>query len=319
MANTTQPTATVVGYFDKHSAAEKAVKDLKAAGFNADQIGLAARSYQSGTSGSSTSSTSRTRQAGEKGESFWERIKEFFSGDSGTGTTDDYEYQSDDVRNSMSGMSVPEERSRYFGHRFEQGTEGAIVTVSAGNREREARQILEQNGADIGDKAANYDYSSSRQDAAENRQNVSGQQRIQLLGEVLRVHKERVQRGEVRLRKEVVTENQTVQVPVTREEFVIERVAASGSPAQGKIGSNQEIRVPLSEERAVLDKDTVVREEVAVGKRAVQRTENVGGAVRHEEVRVDEQATGKQGTQKQVEKQGIDSSNRSTDRERKAG
>ena len=52
--------------------------------------------------------------------------------------------------------------------------------------------------------------------------------RVQLFGEVLRVHKERISRGEVRVRKDVVTENQTIEVPVTREELVLERVSVSG-------------------------------------------------------------------------------------------
>jgi len=43
-----------------------------------------------------------------------------------------------------------------------------------------------------------------------------GAQRLELLKEVLQVNKRRVQTGEV-TRKEVITEMQTVQVPVTRE------------------------------------------------------------------------------------------------------
>ena len=62
----------------------------------------------------------------------------------------------------------------------------------------------------------------------------------------MRVHKERINRGEVRVRKDVVTENQTIEVPVTREELVLERVAVSGNtPApSANIGSGQEIRIP---------------------------------------------------------------------------
>lgn len=115
-----------------------------------------------------------------------------------------------------------------------------------------------------------------------------GEQRIQLRGERLRTFKERVQRGEVRLRKEVITENQSVQVPVTREEIVIERTPASGDArVSGDIGTDQEIRVPLSEERVRVEKQPVVNEEVRVGKRQVQRAEQVSDQVRHEELRVD--------------------------------
>jgi uncharacterized protein (TIGR02271 family) len=106
---------------------------------------------------------------------------------------------------------------------------------------------------------------------------------------VLRTFRERVQRGEVRLRKEVVTEKKTVEVPVTREELVVERVPVSGQEAAetGEIGSDQEIRVPLSEEHARVDKQRVISDEVRVGKRAVQKTERVSEDVRHEKLRVD--------------------------------
>ena len=105
----------------------------------------------------------------------------------------------------------------------------------------------------------------------------------------MRTYRERIQRGEVRLRKEVVTENQTVEVPVTREELVIERTTPSGDARAnaGEIGTDEEIRVPLSEERARVEKQPVVNEEVRVGKRAVQNTERVSQDVRHEELRVD--------------------------------
>ncbi len=113
--------------------------------------------------------------------------------------------------------------------------------------------------------------------------------RVQLFGEVLRVHKERISRGEVRVRKDVVTENQTIEVPVTREELVLERVAvAPNTPASSaNIGRSQEIRVPLSEDSVRVEKQPVVREEVMVGKREVSDVARVGDQVRHEELRVD--------------------------------
>jgi uncharacterized protein (TIGR02271 family) len=117
----------------------------------------------------------------------------------------------------------------------------------------------------------------------------SAGERVQLFGEVLRVHKERISRGEVRVRKDVITENQTIEVPVTREELVLERVAVSpNTPASSaNIGRAQEIRVPLSEDSVRVEKQPVVREEVIVGKREVSDVARVGGEVRHEELRVD--------------------------------
>ncbi len=117
----------------------------------------------------------------------------------------------------------------------------------------------------------------------------AGLDRIQLFGEVLRVHKDRINRGEVRVRKDVLTENQTIEVPVTREEFVLERVPVEGNtPApSANIGREQEIRVPLTEETVRVEKQPVIREEVSVGKRQVADVETVNESVRHEELRVD--------------------------------
>ncbi len=129
---------------------------------------------------------------------------------------------------------------------------------------------------------------ANRVDAADRRV-----ERVQLFGEVLRVHKERINRGEVRLRKDVITENQTIEVPVTREELVLERVAVSGdTPApSANIGRGQEIRIPLSEDKVRLEKEAVLREEVNVGKREVQDVARVSGDVRREELRVDDPET----------------------------
>ena len=166
-----------------------------------------------------------------------------------------------DFHETLQNMSVPQDQSKYFGHRFGSGEQGAIVTVTAAGREQEARQILQQAGADLGENASSYDYASAPRSTA----TTEGAQNIQLLGEVLRVHKDRVSAGEVRFRKEVITDMQTIQVPVTREELVIERRAVdSQTPVSGTIGEGTEIRIPLTEERASLDKSTVVREELIV-------------------------------------------------------
>jgi uncharacterized protein (TIGR02271 family) len=109
---------------------------------------------------------------------------------------------------------------------------------------------------------------------------------IQLREERLKVHKTLVQTDEVHVRKKVHTENQRIDVPVEREEVVIERRPASGHSTGGAI-RDEDIRIPVTEEKVNVSKDTVVKEEVSVGKRKVQDTQHVGGTVRKEEVKVD--------------------------------
>jgi len=114
------------------------------------------------------------------------------------------------------------------------------------------------------------------------------QESIELREEQLRAEKQRVEAGEVRLRKEVVEENKTIEVPVTHEEVVVEKHSVSGRrPADGEIGDDDEIRIPVMEEEVRVEKTPVVREEVSVKKRQVQDTERVSETVKREEAWVD--------------------------------
>ncbi|MCU1239303.1 MAG: hypothetical protein JWO71_29 [Candidatus Acidoferrum typicum] len=266
----TSGTNTVIGYFETRSQAEKTIEELTSAGFRSEQLGMATHSDATGASTTGESTT------GEKAESLWDKVVHFFGGRS------DYDYNPDDFRGSLEYAGVTKDRARYFEHQLAQGDEGALVTVSTPGREREAEQVIEQNGGDVGRDATTFNY------PATSAQSTSGERRrIQLLGEVLRVHKERVPLGEVRVHKEVVTETQNVQVPTSREELVIERhPAGEGAPA-GEIGAESEIRVPLSEERVNVEKKSTVREEVEVGKRTREDTREVSEKVRREELRVD--------------------------------
>lgn len=111
---------------------------------------------------------------------------------------------------------------------------------------------------------------------------------IRLREERLKVDKTPVKTGEVRVGKRVVTEHKTLDVPVEREEVIIERKAASGRAAKGDI-REEEIVVPVKEERVTVTKQPVVTEEVSVGKRKVHDTKHVSETVRKEELEVAEQ------------------------------
>jgi len=111
--------------------------------------------------------------------------------------------------------------------------------------------------------------------------------RIELREEELRARKETVEAGEVRVRKDVVTEQRTVDVPVTHEEAVVERHPVAPRPAGGEIREGEELRVPLREEQVQVEKQAMVTEEVNVGKQPVQETKQVSGTVRREKLRVE--------------------------------
>ena len=277
--NTSNSTNRVVAFFDDREKAYQAMSRLKDAGFSTQQIGLAVGDEYEGFGTRGTSE----RERATHGTSFWQKVKDFFSGEDHDSDTD--------FQNAGSDMGWDEQRYRYYEQGISSG--GAIVSVT-GDRVTEARKILEQSGGDLRESGfaqnntARASTSMTGVRDQSNRPDVEGERRIQLRGEILRTYKDRVQRGEVRLRKEVVTQTQSVNVPVSREELVIERTPGTG-PATGKIGADEEIRVPLSEERVRTEKQPVVNEEVRVGKRNVQTNEQVSDQVRHEELRVDKE------------------------------
>jgi uncharacterized protein (TIGR02271 family) len=111
---------------------------------------------------------------------------------------------------------------------------------------------------------------------------------LQLREERLKVDKTPVEAGDVSIRKEVVTEQKTITVPVEHEELVIDRRPGSGKAASGRVGDDsEEIRVPLKSEHVDVSKEAVVTEEVKVGKRKVQGSQDVSATLEKEQLNVD--------------------------------
>jgi uncharacterized protein (TIGR02271 family) len=291
---------TVVGLFADLPAAERGIQALKAAGFSEQQIGVAVRDKQQQqelTEGTGTQAAEGAA-TGAVGGGVLGGVVGLLAGvgalaipgigpiiaggalastlaGAGIGAA------AGGIIGALAGMGVPEEDARHFERGFQQG--GVLVTVDAGTDAERARRALLASGADLGPA---QDVSSRMPMTATSQ----GPDRLQLREEQLEVEKERVQAGEVRLRKEVVTEQRNVEVPVTREEVVIERHAAAGDePAEGAIGEGEEVRIPLMEEEVRVEKTPVVREEVSVRKREVQDTERVSETVRREEARIESQ------------------------------
>jgi uncharacterized protein (TIGR02271 family) len=105
--------------------------------------------------------------------------------------------------------------------------------------------------------------------------------------ERLHVGKENVETGRARLRKYVVTDHETVDVAVQREEVRVERTPLNGTEATtGTIGE-EDVEVVLHEERPVVAKETVGVERVELDKEVVTDTQRVDADVRKEQVEVE--------------------------------
>lgn len=115
--------------------------------------------------------------------------------------------------------------------------------------------------------------------------------KLQLREEELIARKRSVESGAVDIRTDVVSEQRTLEVPVTREEITIERHTVDRRPSDRPIGEGETFSVPLSKEEVTLEKKAVVYEEVGIGKRSVQETQQVSGTVRREEAVIEKEGT----------------------------
>ena len=109
--------------------------------------------------------------------------------------------------------------------------------------------------------------------------------------EQLNVNKERVASGEARLRKYVVTDTESVEVPVEREEVRVERTPINAEDAKnydGAIsGDSEEASVTLHEERVNVNKETVPVEKINLKKDTVRDTETHTEELRKEQIDTD--------------------------------
>jgi uncharacterized protein (TIGR02271 family) len=112
-------------------------------------------------------------------------------------------------------------------------------------------------------------------------------QTLELRGEELQTHKEVVQTGELGIRKEIIAEERTLEVPIQREEVVIERHPVEPRPAREEIGEGEVLRVPVWGEQVQVEKQPVVIEELHITKRVIEETEHVAATVRREEARLE--------------------------------
>lgn len=265
---------TVIGVFDESANADRAIDALQNAGFSSSQI------HHSGRGAAATGG-------------FFEGVKNFFSGGSDT-------EGSGHVASDLTGMGVSSDEAQYYENEYNNGR--TVLSVNAGDRAAEAKTILDTNGA--------YNYSNQRGNTTRgtstatttgttgydrtrdaNYANETDDQRtLRLRAEQLNVSKQQVQSGEVSLGKQVVEEQKTVNVPVSHEEVYIENRPVSGNMTDDNtpIGEGENIRVPVSEDRVNVSKDTVTTGEVSIGKRAVQENQQVTDTVRREEARLDQ-------------------------------
>jgi len=114
--------------------------------------------------------------------------------------------------------------------------------------------------------------------------------RVPVYEEELVAGKQQEQIVDVHLRKEVVTEQESVPVTLRHEEVTVERVPVTGQASQADLQTafqGQDIDVPVMGEEAVAGKQVREVEEVRLHKQATEEQRQVSDTVRRERVVVD--------------------------------
>jgi uncharacterized protein (TIGR02271 family) len=309
MPNRKKKHDAVVGVFESKARADRAVEELKEAGFDESDIGMVYR----GEDG-------KTVKTGAAGETYAEEgavagvaagagvaglvslgmtfgvipvvgpilavgplAAALISAGAGAVTAG--------LAGALIGWGIPEEDAEYYEAEVKAGRFLVTVTDPA-EKAAEARKVLHRHSGF--DRSAWEAVRADRANIMEEGQFRTEDGRvIQLREEHLRADKETVKQGDVKVRKEVHTKHQKFSVPVESEEVVIERRPANGRRAADGSIRAEEIRIPTKEERVKVSKETVVKEEVAVGKRKVRDTRTVEGDVQSEELVVESEGGAK--------------------------
>ena len=179
------------------------------------------------------------------------------------------------------GHLTTEDQDAFYRHYGLEGTQD-VTTYETDNRTAQA-------GAAGTGAAAGAGYAAGEREVNADRRDVANNDEIVRSEEQLNVSKDRVESGQVRLRKYVVNETENVEVPVEREEVRVVRepiTDADRANYDGNIGE-QEASVTLHEDRVNVSKESVPVEKVALEKDTVRDTERVSEDVRKERFETD--------------------------------
>ena len=197
------------------------------------------------------------------------------------------------------GHLTTEDQEAFYRHYGLEGTKD-VTTYETDNRfaQAGAAGTGAAAGAGAGYAAGEREVETERRDVAEterrdlvdnDRRDVTNNDELIRSEEQLNVSKDRVESGQVRLRKYVVNETETVEVPVEREEVRVVRepiTDADRANYDGNIGE-QEASVTLHEEQVNVAKESVPVEKVSLEKDTVRDTERVSEEVRKERFETD--------------------------------
>lgn len=290
-----------IAVFQRDGDAKKAIDALRDAGFQRDQIGLAW--HQGGAANINYLNDLVSLGIPQERAQYYDR--EFHAGHPVVSVrTDGRDQEAYSVLHQFGGYDYDHPQQT---EAAQAGTRDSGINVGQASVQQNAavqqpydvaQQPSHQVQQDVADQptvnisqqenAVQYNNPAQQPYGAVQQENVLAQESgdreaLPLRAERLQLGKQMVQTGEVRLRKEIVTEQQNFDVPITREEIVVERHPGSGQVSDTPIGQEETIRIPVYEEHVSVTKIPVEVGEVAISKRTVQENRRISTTVRHEE------------------------------------
>ena len=195
---------------------------------------------------------------------------------------------------ALIGLGIPEEKAKIYSDRVSGGSFLIMVTGTGAEIDR-AATIMRQHGVeefDIYDMPGTTPTTITDVDEdIKARADINDTDKIRLYEERLMVNKQREKAGEVAIGKRVETETAEVAVPIERERIVVERTdAVNGAvvdPNSVDFAGEEIARMDVYEETAEIEKQAFVREEVKVRKEVERDTVEARETVRREELNVD--------------------------------
>lgn len=256
---------TVIGSYSTREEALSVIEQLRDEGYDRDDIIIyttkdAAQNFGfSGLSGIDVETNVDEVEGTHEERSLWERIKDTFT--SNTYEEDSYTEKADDSVND----------DPLYSYKEDIAAGKIVITVKDYKAQNEA--VVEN------------DRTQNMPDPTDTLN--TNNENIQLKEEQLDVNTHDVTTGEVDIHKHVVNDTKTVEVPVKREEIVIERKPVNAEASDNISDDSLEdetITIPLKEEQIDVNKHTVVREEVGIHKKEHEDMKQVTEEVSREEL-----------------------------------
>lgn len=273
---------TVIGSYSTREEALSVIEQLRDEGYDRDDIVIyttdeAARNFGfSGLSGIDVETDVNDTEGVQEDRSLWERIKDAFS----TNTYEEYVPNEEETGRSADNDPLYQYRDDIADGKIVitvKNYRGATMSASEINTDKNAE--VSTDTIDYGTNVANTDATTGTTDDT-----------IQLKEEQLDVNTHDVTTGEVDIHKHVVNDTKTIEVPVKREEIVIERRPVnedvSHNTSNGDL-KDETITIPIKEEQIDVNKHTVVREEVGIHKKEHEDIKQVTEDVNREELDID--------------------------------